>query len=123
MINPGAIPEVRLAELESAQHHLREQADLDRRAMAARNRSTADRVKSVEEDVATILVEQARMQTVLEHVDTTVKGTANVQDSILAFVNQQRGAIWATRVLFGFVGLGALGAFARYIVTGHVGGP
>jgi hypothetical protein len=49
MSTTGAIPEVQLAILESDQHHLREQADIDRRRQAARNRSLSDKLDAVEE--------------------------------------------------------------------------
>lgn len=47
----GSFPLVRLAELESGQHHIREQTDMDRRAHAERHRSFEEKITDI--DLAT----------------------------------------------------------------------
>jgi hypothetical protein len=45
----GAVPLAKLAELDSAAHHLREQADRDRRAQAERNLTFEGRIQRIDE--------------------------------------------------------------------------
>ena len=48
MSSAGAVPEVRLAELDSAQHHLRDQVDRDRRANAERRQELRRQIDRIE---------------------------------------------------------------------------
>ncbi len=90
---PGAVPEIRLAELDSAQHHLREQVDRDRRANAERRielRRTIDRIEA--------------------------KTNSN-SETIAAIVSSVKTIKWLVGVAVGLVpmGIGAAWALGRLI--------
>lgn len=86
--DPGAVPIVRLAELESAAHHLRDQTDRDRRSQAARNRD-------FREDITQLRIETADNTKTLAALVATLGTVKWLVGVAIALVPIAVGAAWA----------------------------
>lgn len=95
MSDTGAVPLVKLAELDSAQHHLREQTDRDRRSQASRNRDFNEMIVRIdlatkENAKAVAVVDRAVGQ--IQASMTTVKWLVGVA---VGLIPMAVGAAWA----------------------------
>lgn len=97
----GAVPAVKLAELESAAHHIREQTDRDRRAQAERNRDFADRFDRVDEAQGNLRLDVARVSDTCRRLERGAAASTKTQSTILDYIAQQRGSFRTVKFLLG----------------------
>ena len=104
--NRGVVPEAEMLIMESDVHHLREQADRDRRATAERLidiRGWRDRVD----------VQLARQGDSLERLEVARKADAQQLAELVGLSHRARGAFW---VLAALAGLGPVVQVARMLL-------
>jgi hypothetical protein len=99
--NTGAVPLAKLAELDSAAHHLREQTDMDRRAQAERNRDFAERFDRVDQAQSRIRLDVARVSDTCKRLEAGAAAASETQGKILDFIAQQRGSFRTVKFLLG----------------------
>jgi hypothetical protein len=109
----GAVPIAKLAELDSAAHHLREQADRDRRTQAERNRDHADRFDRLEDGHNAIRLEVSRVSDTCKRLEFQAGVQTETQSKILDYISQQRGSL---RVLKFLLGGGVVFEVARLVM-------
>lgn len=95
------MPAVKLAELDSAAHHLREQSDRDRRAQAERNRSFSDRFDRLEAGHGAIRLDVARVSDTCKRLEFQSGVQTETQSKILDYIAQQRGSLRTLKFLLG----------------------
>jgi hypothetical protein len=102
----GAIPLAKLAEVDSGLHHLREQADIDRRATAARlveERRHRERMEAAIADTASQL---GRVTDLTNRLDVSTHAHAETLGQILIEQAKARGALWVIGALVAAVPVG-----------------
>ncbi len=95
----GSIPAVKLAELDSGVHHLREQADMDRRATAARLIEERNHRDRMDQAIAETAGQLGRVVDLVNRLDVSTAKHAGQLDDIRMELASQRGAIKVVAVI------------------------
>jgi hypothetical protein len=89
----GAVPEADLARLDSDLHHVRDQADLDRRSEAAFRLETRRSLDLITATQATTAAQLLRMTDLANRLDVSVTSSASTLTAVCAELAEQRGAL------------------------------
>jgi len=112
----GSLPEVELALIESDVHHLREQADRDRRGFAERMSELRDWRQRVELAITTNANQVIRLVDVCDRLDVARKSDAQQLAELVALSHKARGAWWVLAGIAGFAGIGTIVELGKLVV-------
>jgi hypothetical protein len=115
----GAVPIVKLAELDSSVHYIREQTDRDRRAWAERNRGFADRFDKIDRGQNAIHLELQRVSDTSKRLELQHEQTNRTLDRILDVMAQQRGSLVVLRWLVAATAAPVIGYCVKYLLGVH----
>lgn len=97
----GAVPRVKLAEVESGVNHVRAQTDMDRRAQAERNRDFSARFDRMDEAHNDLRLDVARVSDVCKRLEFQTGVQTETQSKILDYISEQRGSLRLMKFLLG----------------------
>lgn len=97
----GAVPLVRLAELDSAAHQLADQAARDRLEQAERNRDSAARFDRIDTAHNSMRLDVARVSDTAARLEREVKALGTNQERMLEVMTLQKGALATFKWLLG----------------------
>jgi hypothetical protein len=107
----SAAPEAEIARLDSDAHHLREQADIDRRTAAQFRIETREQLERVNLAIATQGATSARIEDKVCRLESDGLRQTQALESLAKSVSEQRGAVrlaaWAIPAAVALVELGA----------------
>lgn len=112
----GAMPEVELAIIESDVHHLREQADRDRRGFSERMIELRKWRERLELATTTNAAHVARLADTCDRLEVARKADAGQLAELVAITHKARGAYWALAGIAGFAGLGTLLQIGKFLM-------
>lgn len=115
----GASPEVELAIIDSDLHHVREQADRDRRAMAERMVELRKWRDRMELSHATATAQIARLADTCDRLEVARHSDAQQLGELVALSHRGRGAFWVLAGLASFAGVGTILELVRFLFWRH----
>lgn len=113
----GAVPLVRLAELDSATHHLREQTNLDRRQQAARNRDVFLQLDALREAGNAIRLDVSRVSDTCARLERGLSASTETQGKIMEYISEQKGSLRILTWLVVAIGLPVVGYAAKLFLA------
>ena len=97
----GAAPEVLMAIVESDVHHLREQADMDRRGVASRLAEDRARLERIEAAQAAGALQSARTADSVSSLERIAEAQAGTLSNVLKVMHRAQGSIGFLRWALG----------------------
>lgn len=89
----GAVPETAIAVLDSDVHHIREQADADRRQEAAFRAETRRTLEQITASQASTSGQMMRVTDLINRLDVSTAANAGTLTAVCTELSEQRGAL------------------------------